>query len=153
MKGKIYRACVQSVMVYGSETWALKASETQQLVRTERMMVRWMCGVSLRDKKTSLELLDRLAIVGVEERVRRCRPKWWHIERKSADDWVSKCRQLEVEGLRGRGRSRKTWMECVDDMGRLNLRKEHAQDRVVWQNGIVRTRPTHASMDTRTLNR
>ena len=76
------------------------------------------------DRKTSLELLDRLAIVGVEERVRRCRLRWFgHIERKSADNWVSKCRQLEVEGLRGRGRSRKTWMECVDDdMGRLNLR-------------------------------
>ena len=49
-------------MVCGSEMWALKASETQQLVRTERMMVRWMCGVSLRDKKTSLELLDRLLL-------------------------------------------------------------------------------------------
>ena len=27
MKGKIYRACVQSVMVYGSETWPLKVSD------------------------------------------------------------------------------------------------------------------------------
>ena len=71
MKGKIYSACVQSVLVYGSETCPLKASETQQLVRTERMMVRWMCGVSLRDRKTSLELLGRLAIVGIEERRRR----------------------------------------------------------------------------------
>ena len=63
MKGKFYGACVQSVMVYSSETWALKASETPQLVRTERMMVRWMCGISLKDRKTSLELLDRLAII------------------------------------------------------------------------------------------
>ena len=50
-KGKIYRACVQSVLVYGSETWAFKVSDTQQLERTERMMVRWMCGVSLKDRK------------------------------------------------------------------------------------------------------
>ena len=51
---------------------------------------------------------------------------------------ASKCRQLDVEGLRGRGRSRKTWMECVDDdMGTLNLPKEDAQDRVVWRNGIL----------------
>ena len=79
MKGKIYSTCVhtvQSVMVYGSEMYVLKASETQQLVRTERMMVRWMYGVSLSDRKTSQELLDRLAIVGVEERVRRCRLRW-----------------------------------------------------------------------------
>ena len=91
MKDKFYGACVQSVMVYGSETWALKASETtdtQQLVRTERMMVRWMCGVSLRDRKTSLELLDRVAIVGVEERIGRFRLRWFgYNERKSANEW------------------------------------------------------------------
>ena len=51
MKGKIYRACMQSVLVYGSYTWALKVRDTQQLERTERMMVRWMCGVSLEDRK------------------------------------------------------------------------------------------------------
>jgi Reverse transcriptase (RNA-dependent DNA polymerase) len=155
MKGKIYVACVQSVMVYGSETWALKVSETQQVVRAERMMVRWMCGVSLKDRKTSQELLDRLAIVGVEERLRRCRLRWFgHVERKSVDDWVSKCRKLVVEGPRSRGRGRKTWRECIDDdMVRLNLQKEDAQDRVVWRNGILGFRPTRASAETRTLNR
>ena len=101
MKGKIYSSCVQSTMVYGSET--------QQLVRAERMMVRWMCGVSLRDRKASQELLDRLGIVGVEERVRRCRLRWFgHVERKSDDDWVSRCRRLIVDGQSGRGRGRKT---------------------------------------------
>ena len=27
MKGKIYRSCVQSVMVYGSETWAMRVED------------------------------------------------------------------------------------------------------------------------------
>ena len=47
MKGKIFRACVQSVLIYGTETWAMKAENLRSLERTERMMVRWMCGVSL----------------------------------------------------------------------------------------------------------
>jgi len=47
LKGKVYRTCVQSVMVYGSETWAMKAEDMQRLERTERMMIRWMCGVRL----------------------------------------------------------------------------------------------------------
>ena len=51
----------------------------------------------MRDRETSLELLDRLAIIRVEERVRRCRLRWFgHVKRKSADDWVSRCRQFEV---------------------------------------------------------
>jgi hypothetical protein len=43
VKGKVYRACVQSVLVYGSETWAMKVDDMRRLERTERMMVRWMC--------------------------------------------------------------------------------------------------------------
>ena len=77
MKEKIYRACVQSVMVYGSETWALRVEQLQQLERTERMMVRWMCGVSLKDRKRSQELLDCLDIVGVSEWVKRGRLRWF----------------------------------------------------------------------------
>ena len=93
--------------MYGSETSALKVSDnTQQLERTERMMVRWMCGVSLKDRK-SLQLLDRLGIVGVAERVVRGRlRRFGHVERKSADDWVSTCREMSVVGFRRRGRGR-----------------------------------------------
>ena len=50
IKGKVYKACVQTVMVYGSETWPMKTEDMKRLVRAERMMVRWMCGVSLRDR-------------------------------------------------------------------------------------------------------
>ena len=46
-EGKIYDACVQRVLVYGSETWAIKAEDLARLRRAERMMVRRMCGVSL----------------------------------------------------------------------------------------------------------
>ena len=62
MKGKIYKACVQSVRTYGTETWAMKAANLQSLERTERMMVRWMCGVSLKDRKRSVDLYSLLGL-------------------------------------------------------------------------------------------
>ena len=40
IKGRIYSACVQSVLIYGTETWAMKAADLRSLERTERMMVR-----------------------------------------------------------------------------------------------------------------
>ena len=40
-------------LIYGTETWAMKADDLRSLERTERMMVRWMCGVSLKDRKHS----------------------------------------------------------------------------------------------------
>jgi hypothetical protein len=51
LKGKIYNACVRSVMIYGSETWPMRVEDKQRMERTERMMVRRMCGVTLKDKK------------------------------------------------------------------------------------------------------
>ena len=74
-------------------------------------MVRWMCGVSLKDRKCSEDLCNLLGINCVADVVRHGRLRWFgHLERKSVDDWVS-------EGTRGRGRSRKTWEQCVrDDM-------------------------------------
>ena len=87
LKGKVYRACVQSVMVYGSETWAMKGEDMQRLERTERMMIRWMCGVRLSDKKASAELSSRLDIDSVSVVVRRGRLRWFgHVERKQPDD-------------------------------------------------------------------
>ena len=56
IKEKIYKACAQSVLTYGTETWAMEKANLQSLERMERMMVRWMCGVSLKDRKCSVDL-------------------------------------------------------------------------------------------------
>ena len=37
-------------LIYGYETWAMKADDLRSLERTELMMVKWMCGVSLKDR-------------------------------------------------------------------------------------------------------
>src|SRR6267154_2675275 len=134
VKGKIYRACVQRVLVYGSETWAMKVDDMQRLRRTENNMVRWMSGVTMKDRRTCEKLRQGLGIESVESVVGRGRLRWYgHVERKAAVDWVFKCRNLEVEGVIGRDRGRKTWLECVaTDMKRFDLKKEDAQDRSLW---------------------
>ena len=38
IKRRIYSACVQSVWIYGTETWATKADDLRSLKRTERMI-------------------------------------------------------------------------------------------------------------------
>ena len=87
MKEKIYKACVRSVMMYGSETWATRVEDISRLERTERMMVRWMCGVTLSDRISSEELLSRLGIESIGVVVRRGRLRWFgHVERKSAEE-------------------------------------------------------------------
>ena len=121
--------------MYGSETWPVKVNDMRRLERAENVMVRWMCDVSLKDRRKLVELRERLGIECVGEVVSRGRLRWYgHVERRDKVDWVSACRELEVEGMRGKGRGKKTWVECVkDDMRRLGLKKEDAQDRKRWR--------------------
>ena len=61
------------------------------------MMVRWMCGLSLKDRKHSVDLfsLNFLGVQSVVDVVRRGRLRWFrHLECKSVDDWVSACRNV-----------------------------------------------------------
>jgi hypothetical protein len=149
LKGKIYRSCVQRVLVYASETWATKVADMQRLERTERNMVRWMCGVTVRQERSIHELMKCLGVEDVATVVRRGRLRWFgHVERKQRDDWMSKCRELVVEGSRERGRRRKTWRECIEeDMKRMKLIKLDAQDRGLWRRALYGKRLTSASAE------
>ena len=48
-KWAVYKSYVRPSMLYGSEAWCLKESEMGILRRTERSMVRAMCGVQKKD--------------------------------------------------------------------------------------------------------
>ena len=138
MEGRLYAACVRSVMLYGSETWPVKEEEVCRLEHTEMQMVRWMCNVSLRDRRPSEELRNRLGIESISCVMRQMRLRWFgHIERMDMDNWVSKCRNVEVNGARGRGRPRKTWNQVIQgDMRKLGLVKGLAQDRNAWKRAV-----------------
>jgi len=65
LKGKTYTGCVQIVIKYGSEKWPMRVEDIQRLQRAERMMARWMCGVTLKISVTSDELLSTVNIRSV----------------------------------------------------------------------------------------
>ena len=147
IKGKIYKACVQSALTYGTETWAMKKANLHSLERMEWMMVRWMCRVLLKDRKRSVDLYILLGVQSVAEVVRQGRLRFGHVEHKNGSDWVSACRNVVVAGVRcvGRGRKRKTWYECVkDDMKELGLHAEGAVFRDMWR-GFISGRMSNPS--------
>ena len=46
-------------MLHGSETWAVRKENEVALQQVEIRMVRWMCGVKLKDRFPSRELRER----------------------------------------------------------------------------------------------
>ena len=65
----------------------MKDENLHSLERAERMMVRWMCGVSLKERKRSEVLYSLLGVQCVAEVVRHGRLRWFgHVEPKNGDD-------------------------------------------------------------------
>lgn len=64
VKGMVYRSCVKLVMLYGSEIWCLRENEMEILrrPRTERAMVRAMCGAKLMENKRTEDLMEMLGL-------------------------------------------------------------------------------------------
>ena len=60
LKGAVYKAYVSQTILYGSEESCLK--DMGILRRTERSMVRAMCGVQLKDRKRSMDLMFMLGL-------------------------------------------------------------------------------------------
>ena len=77
-------------------------------------MAIWMCGVSLREKKTNAELRESMGIEKISDVMRRSRLRWMgHVLRKEGNDWVKKSMEMTVEESRGRGRPKMTWEKVL----------------------------------------
>ena len=55
-RGMVFDACIRSVMLYGGETWALMKGLESVLVGCDRRMLRYMAGVTRRDRVSSEEV-------------------------------------------------------------------------------------------------
>ena len=98
------------------------------------LLLRWMCGVKLNERKKSEELRELLGLEPVSFMIKNSRLRWFgHVERKDDNDWVKHCITWEFEGL-DRGQPKKTWWDCVkNDMESLGLsQKTPVPDCVYW---------------------
>ena len=102
MKGMVYRSYVRLAMLYGSETWCLRGNEMAILRRTERAMVRAMCGAKLMEKKRTEDLMEML---GLKETVVQMAKgngvRWYgHVLRSNDGHFLRKALEFEVKGKR-----------------------------------------------------
>ncbi len=67
--------------------------ELNELVSTERKMDGMMCGVTLRDRINSTQIVERVGVGSIEEWLRR-----------GEDTEVGRVWTMEKAGVRGRGR-------------------------------------------------
>jgi len=108
MSWRLY-SCVRSSMLHGSNTWPVTEENEVALQRAEMRMVRWICGVGVKDRVPSKELRRRLGLDNIISVLQQNRlQRYAHVLQKEDNDWVKKCMEYEVEGARPRGRPKKT---------------------------------------------
>jgi len=106
----------------------MKGEHEWKLNRTEISMIRWMCGVKLKER-TKNEQLKKTLKIGTSQfdDQKDLVEMVWTCERKDDNDWVKRCITWEVEGIRHRGRPTKTWCDCVKiDTESLGLSQNRA---------------------------
>ena len=101
-------------------------------------MIRWICGVKLNERKKSEELRELLGLEPVNLMIIKSRLRWFgNVERKDDNDCFRCCITWEVEGIRQRGCSKKTWWDCVkNDMESLGPTQKDVQFRNKWSKRI-----------------
>ena len=140
MKGVVYKACVRSMLTYGTETWAMKAGVFQRLRVTERRMIRMICGVTLKDMVESTAIASRVGVDDLEEHLRQKRLRWFgHIVRRDKEVEIKKVFELKIEEQRKRGRPVKRWIDVVEeDMKKRGVLQQDAVDREGWRRRAVK---------------
>ena len=139
MKGKVYRCCVRSAILYGSETWCPKENKKAILRRMERAMVRAMCSQRVVDRKTNEEQMDMLGLKETIDRLATANEVRWygHVLRRDDNSVLRVALNLEVSGKRKRERPKKTWKKQVEkDTEKIGLKKEDALRRDKWRDGV-----------------
>ena len=145
----------QHSMTYGSETRPLLVDVGLKFERAEMQLIRWMCGISLKDRRTNEELRRLVGVEHITTFIRSGRLRWYgHVMRKGDEDWVKKCMEYRVEGRRPVGRPRKTWLESVEvDMAELEIDKEDVHDRCKWRSIVNVMKRKSNPIGKRTINR
>ena len=133
MKGMVYRSCVRSAMLYGSETWCFRENE-MIILRTERAMVRSMCGVKLVDGKNTEDLMKMLGLTETLDKMAQANGVRWygHVVSRDEESVLKKAMVLQVNGQRKRGRPKQTWKRQVEEsLKKIGLRVEEATKQIV----------------------
>ena len=99
--------------------------------RTERAMVRAMCGAKLMEKKRTEDLMERLGLKETVVQMEKAKGVRWygHVLRNALG--------FEVKGKRKLGRPKKMWkMQVEKEIKSVGLKKEDALIQARWRVGV-----------------
>ena len=142
LKCKICRTVIRPVLLYGAECWTIRKKKENLLKRTEMQMLRWILGVSLKDKIWNDEIRRRCGVVCIAEKVKEAKLRWYGHVSRSKEEPIRSIMELNIEGNRGWGRPKKRWLDCVkEDLNKNGLTSDMMRGRSYWRTRIWAANP------------
>ena len=121
----------------GEETWAFTTRLEGILLSCDRRMLRYMAGVTWRDRVRSVEVA-RCGVRELDDVLRVRRLGWFgNVVRREETEILGNTQKVVVPGQRPPGRPKKTWRRNMhEELASLNLQEEQVQNRDQWKRVI-----------------
>jgi hypothetical protein len=133
----MYQALVQSILLYGAETWTLNTQQANKLLATEMDFWRRSARKSKKEKVRNGIIREIMEVgTNILEVIEEKRLRWFgHVKRMPGNRLRLKILEWEPEGTR---RPNERWIDGVRrSMTNHGLREEDTRDRDRWQNLVL----------------
>ncbi|XP_048751430.2 uncharacterized protein LOC125663172 [Ostrea edulis] len=109
---RVYFSCVRSVLMYGSETWAVSANTKKKLQCNDNAMIRWICLEKPEQTIPFESLLAQVNLKSLANIMQKSRLRWLGLVECSTG-WIAQVRQLKVPAERTTGRPKLSWEDVL----------------------------------------
>ena len=139
LKGKVYKTVIRSAMLYGAETWATTKRQENRIEVTEMRMLRWMCGVTRKDKIRNEHIRGTTRVAQASKMITARRLNWYgHVMRRDGEHILRKVLRADIPGQRKRGRPKTRWKDAGQRYLKSTvLRAGEETDRAMWRRNII----------------
>jgi hypothetical protein len=138
-KTLIYKSIVESIMLYGSETWTLNRRQKSKLLATEMDYWRHSARKSRRERIRNTVIREMMKVEKtILGRIEQKQLQWCgHVKRMENGRVLKTIMEWETEGRRRKGRPLGTWIDGIRySMEKYRLRVEDATHRKEWRRKI-----------------
>jgi hypothetical protein len=139
-KKLMYQALVQSILIYGTETWTLNTQQANKLLATEMDFWRRSARKSRKQKVRNVTIREVMEVrKNSLEVIEEKRLRWFgHVKRMPGNRLPLKILEWEPERTRRRGRPKERWIDGVRrSMTNHGLTEDDTRDRDRWRNLVL----------------
>ena len=134
LKRKVYKTMVRPAQLYGANTWATTRGQEARLDVNEMRMLRWMCGVTKRNKIRNEHIIGT-RVAQASKKITEKRLKCYgHVRRMKEKHIVRRMLDVDIPGKRRRARPN---LRCKRDMAGVGMKGDKTINRAARRNTII----------------